>query len=210
MLFRANLRVQTWSHLPGTVWRGLIFFTTDRPHYHRMPPLSGDNHGWVVSTVRTGCALGHRATTIRACAHLMKTAARYQLQAQGRSFVPGPNKFGGITGRSPGKRPHYGIAGENPACREKSRQTGPDVNAGTVDHLWNMIFRVQRFLWLAQHTLCHECTERMDVLQFLKPNIYLSLTLLHLACPVWATVFSWSFKMLARIWLLLAPLLKKM
>ena len=60
----------------------------------------------------------------------MKTAARYQLRAQGRSFVPGPNKFGGITGRSPGERPHYGIAGESPACRGKSRQTGPDVNAG--------------------------------------------------------------------------------
>ena len=123
-------RVQTWSRLPGTVWRGLIFFMTDRPHYHRMPPLSGDNHGWVVSAVRTGCAIGHCATTIRACAHLMKTAARYQLRAQGRSFVPGPNKFGGITGRSPCERPHYGIARESPACRGKSRQTGPDVNAG--------------------------------------------------------------------------------
>ena len=106
--------MQTWSRLPGTVWRGLIFFTTDSPHYRRMPPLSGDNHGWVVSAVRTGCALGHRAITIRACAHLMKTAAQHQLRAQGRSFVPGPNKFGGITGRSPGERPHYGIAGESP------------------------------------------------------------------------------------------------
>ena len=36
------------SCLPGgQLWRGLIFFTTDRPHYYRMPPLSGDNHGWV-------------------------------------------------------------------------------------------------------------------------------------------------------------------
>ena len=106
------------SRLPGTVWRGLIFFTTDRPHYHRMPPLSGDNHGWVVSAVRTGCALDHRATTICACAYLMKTAARYQLRAQGRSFVPGPNKFCGITGRSPGERPHYEIAGESPGKRD--------------------------------------------------------------------------------------------
>ena len=47
----------------------------------------------------------------------MKTAARYQLRAQGRSFVPGPNKFGGITGRSPGERPHYGIAKESPGKR---------------------------------------------------------------------------------------------
>ena len=64
------------------------------------------------------CALGHRATTIRACAHMMKTVARYQLRAQGRSFVPGPNKFGGITGRSLGERPHYGIAGESPGKRD--------------------------------------------------------------------------------------------
>ena len=56
----------------------------------------------------------------------MKTAVRYQLRAQGCYFVPGPNMFGGITGRSPGERPHYEIAGG------KSRQTGPDVNAGTV------------------------------------------------------------------------------
>ena len=125
-------RVQTWSRLPGTVWRGLIFFTTDRPHYHRMPPLSGDNHGWVVSAVRTGCALGHRATTIRACAHLMKTAARYQLRAQGRSFVPGPNKFGGITGRSPGERPHYGIAGESPGKRDLMWTQGEREECGVV------------------------------------------------------------------------------
>ena len=45
----------------------------------------------------------------------MKTAVRYQLRAQGRSPLPGPNMFGGTTGRSPGERPHYGIAGESPA-----------------------------------------------------------------------------------------------
>ena len=44
----------------------------------------------------------------------MKTAVRYQLQAQGRSPLSGPNMFGGTTGRSPGERPHYGIAGESP------------------------------------------------------------------------------------------------
>ena len=136
-------RVQTWSRLPGTVWRGLIIFTTDRPHYHRMPPLSGDNHGWVVSAVRTSCALGHRATTIRACTDLMKTAARYHLRAQGRSFVPGPNKFGGITGRSPGERPHYGIAGGSPApangtwceCREWSFPSPSNSKKLFMNHL---------------------------------------------------------------------------
>ena len=55
--------IQTGSRLPGTVWRGLIFFTTDHPDYHRMPPPAGDNHGWVVFAVRTGFALGHRAST---------------------------------------------------------------------------------------------------------------------------------------------------
>ena len=120
-------RVQTWSRLPGTVWRGLIFFTTDRPHYHRMPPLSGDNHGWVVSAVWTGCVLGHRATTICACAHLMKTAARYQLRAQGRSFVPGPNKLG-----SPGEVPAsvhtMGLPGKVPASGQ---------NVGLLVILWH-------------------------------------------------------------------------
>ena len=102
--------VQTRSRLPGTAWRGLIFFTTDvhtifsnAPTFRGQSRLSG-----------FGCALDHSATTCRACAHLMKTAVRYQLRAQGRSFVPGPNKFGWITLRSPGEHPHYGIAGESP------------------------------------------------------------------------------------------------
>ena len=102
----------------GQFGGGLIFFTIDRPHYHRMPPLSGDNHGWVVSAVRTGCALGHRANTIRACAHLMKTAVRYQLRAQGRYFVPEPNMFGGVAGRSPGERPHDVIAKRDPVWKQ--------------------------------------------------------------------------------------------
>ena len=49
------LCVQTRSLSQGTVWRSLIFFTTDRPHYPWMPPLSGDNHGWS----GFGCALGN-------------------------------------------------------------------------------------------------------------------------------------------------------
>ena len=61
-----------------------------------------------------GCVLDHCATTFGACAHLMKTAVRYQLRAQGRSLLSGPNMFGGTTGRSPSERPHYGIAGESP------------------------------------------------------------------------------------------------
>ena len=67
------------------------------------PPLSGDNHGWS----GFGCALGH--------AHiLMETAVRYQLSLSPQHFVPGPNMFGGTTGRSPSERPHYGSAGKVP------------------------------------------------------------------------------------------------
>ena len=80
-----------------------------------MPPPAGDNHGWVVFAVRTGFALGHRASTFHACAHLITTAVRYQLRAQGRYFVPEPNMVGGVTGRSPDESPHDGIAGESPA-----------------------------------------------------------------------------------------------
>ena len=48
--------VQTRSRSPGTVWRILIYFTTDCPHYPWMPPLSGDNNGWS----GFGCAfIGH-------------------------------------------------------------------------------------------------------------------------------------------------------
>ena len=79
------------------------------------PPPAGDNHGWVVFAVRTGFALGHRASTFRACAHLITTAVRYQLRAQGRFSSPEPNMFGGDAGRSPGERPHDVIAGESPA-----------------------------------------------------------------------------------------------
>ena len=99
----------------------------------------------------------------------MKTAARYQLRAQGRSFVPGPNKFGGITGRSPGERSHYGIAGDSPACRGKSRQTGPDVNAGKgwprknattlIVNFINIVDETELFLfYLVEHSLSNKMT----------------------------------------------------
>ena len=48
--------VQTRSRLPGTVWRGLIFFTTDRPHY---PQINAPTF-WRQSRLSGfGCALGH-------------------------------------------------------------------------------------------------------------------------------------------------------
>ena len=82
--------VQTGSRLPGTVWRGLIFFTTDCPDYHRMPPPAGDNHGWVVFAVLTGFALGHRASTFHACAHLITTAVLINYEPKVAILSPNP------------------------------------------------------------------------------------------------------------------------
>ena len=79
------------------------------------------------------------------------------------------NKFGGITGRSPGERPHYGIAGGSPACRGKSQQTGPDVNAGTgwprknattlIVNFINIVDETELFLfYLVEHSLSNKMT----------------------------------------------------
>ena len=67
--FSNSPRVQTEVPFAGDSLERYLSFTTDRPHDHRMPPLAGDNHGWVVFAVRTGFALGHRASTFNACAH---------------------------------------------------------------------------------------------------------------------------------------------
>ena len=131
VFFALRKTFQTWSRLPGTVWRGLIFFTTDRPHYHRMPPLSGDNHGLSGFCCANGLCVRSPVPPQFAHAHIWwKTAAQYQLRAQGRSFVPGPNKFG-WDHREKSRR-----ASTLWDCRGKSRQTGPDVNAGYIlNHL---------------------------------------------------------------------------
>ena len=109
-------RVQTWSRLPGTVWRGLIFFTTDRPHSSNAPAFGGQSRlsGFCCANrlcVRSPCHHNSRMRTFdeNSCAISITSPS---------SFVPGPNKFGGITGRSPGERPHYGIAGESPGKRD--------------------------------------------------------------------------------------------
>ena len=56
--------IQTGSRLPGTVWKGryLFYDRPIQPIMRIMPPPAGDNHGWVVFAVRTGFALGHRAS----------------------------------------------------------------------------------------------------------------------------------------------------
>ena len=52
-----NPCVQTESRLPGTVWRGLIFFTTDRPHYIlKCPRFPGTiTAEWFWLCVRSQC-----------------------------------------------------------------------------------------------------------------------------------------------------------
>ena len=73
------------------------------------------------SAVRTGCVLGHRATTIRTCAHLMKTASRYiNYEPKVALSSPDPTSLVGEVPASvhtmglPGKVP---LAGESPGKR---------------------------------------------------------------------------------------------
>ena len=125
--------VQTGSRLPGQFGEVLSFL---RPTVHTVfsnaPTFRGQSR--LSGFGCFGCVLDHSATTFGACAHLMKTAVRYQLRAQGRSPLSGPNMFGGTTGRSPGERPHYGIAGESPLSRTFPGKLGPSLNAGfTID-----------------------------------------------------------------------------
>ena len=108
--------IQTGSPFAGdSLERSYLFLRPTVQTIIECPRLPGTIAvEWFIA-VRTGFALGHRASTFHACAHLITTAVRYQLRAQGRYFVPEPNMVGGVTGRSPGERPHDGIAGENPA-----------------------------------------------------------------------------------------------
>ena len=98
-------RVQTRSHLSGAVWRDLIFFTTERSHYARLSPISGDKSclvgppGEVSASVHT---MGEVTTT---SILMMKTAVWYQLQARGhsdrRGQPPNPRCFAGPRGQVP-------------------------------------------------------------------------------------------------------------
>ena len=77
-----------------------------RPTVHTIPEcprfpgtITAD---WFWLCVRSPCTLDENSCAISI------TSPR-SLSPQ--HFVPGPNMFGGTTGRSPGERPHYGIAG---------------------------------------------------------------------------------------------------
>ena len=72
-----------------------------------------------------GCALGHRATTIHACAHLMKQLRDINYEPKVALFVPGRNKFGGITGeKSPASVHTMGLPGKVPLAGGKSPANG--------------------------------------------------------------------------------------
>ena len=77
-----------------------------------MPPPAGDNHGWVVFAVRTGFALGHRASTFHACAHLITTAVRYQLWAKVAISSPNPTWSLGSPGEVPASVHTMGLPGK--------------------------------------------------------------------------------------------------
>ena len=70
----------------GPVYQGqfgeVLFFFNDQPSTlsSNAPTFRGQSR-----LSGFGCGLGHSAITFRACAHLMKTAVRYQLRAQGCS-----------------------------------------------------------------------------------------------------------------------------
>ena len=50
----------------GTVWRGLIFFTTDRPDYHRMPPACRGQ------SRLSGFCCAHRLCVRSPCQHISR------------------------------------------------------------------------------------------------------------------------------------------
>ena len=80
--------VQTRSRLPGTVWRSLIFFTPDRPHYPWMPPLFA---------LRGQSQLRWFWLCIRSCTHFDENSCAISIMSprslSPQHFVPRPNTF---------------------------------------------------------------------------------------------------------------------
>ena len=106
-------RVQTWSRLQGTVAGDRSYLYYDRPSTlsSNAPAFRGQSRlsGFCCANglcVRSLCHHNSRMRTFdeNSCA-ISITSPRSLFRS------PGPNKFGGITGRSPSERPHYGIAG---------------------------------------------------------------------------------------------------
>ena len=103
-----------------------------RPTVHTIiecPRYSGDNHGWVVSAARTGCALGHRATTIRACAAFDENSCAISITSP-RSLCSPRTQQVWWDHREKSRRAStlWDCRGKS-RLPEKVRQTGPDVNA---------------------------------------------------------------------------------
>ena len=126
-------RVQTWSRLPGdSLERSYLFYDRPSTLSSNAPTFRGQSRlsGFCCAN---GLCVRSLLPPQFAHAHIWwKQLRDINYEPKVALSSPDPNKFGGITGRSPGERPHYGIAGDSPACRGKSRQKGPDVIAGII------------------------------------------------------------------------------
>ena len=109
--------VQIRSRLPGTVWRGLIFFMTDRPHYIlKCPHFPGTEWFWLC--VRSQChQISHMRTFDENSCAISITSPR-SLSSPRTQHVWWDH-------REKSRR-----ASTLWDCRGKSPQTGPNVNAG--------------------------------------------------------------------------------
>ena len=117
--------IQTGSRLPGTVWRGLIFFTTDRPDYHRMPPACRGQ------SRLSGFCCAHRLCVRSPCQHIsrMRTfdnnSCAISITSPRSIFVPGTQHVWW------GCREKSRRASTRCDCRGKSRLAGLSPLSGT-------------------------------------------------------------------------------
>ena len=117
--------IQTGSRLPGTVWRGLIFFTTDRPDYHRMPPPARGQ------SRLSGFCCAHRLCVRSPCQHIsrMRTfdnnSCAISITSPRSIFVPGTQHVWW------GRREKSRRASTRCDCRGKSRLAGLSPLSGT-------------------------------------------------------------------------------
>ena len=112
--------VQIRSRLPGTVWRGLIFFMTDRPHYIlKCPHFPGTlTAEWFWLCVRSQCHQISRMRTFDENSCAISIMSPRSLSSPRTQHVWWDH-------REKSRR-----ASTLWDCRGKSRQMGPNVNAG--------------------------------------------------------------------------------
>ena len=122
-------RVQTWSRLQGTVWRGLIFF------YDRPSTLSSNAPAFRGESRLSGFCCANRLCVRSPCHHnsRMRTfdenSCAISITSPRSLFHPRTQQVW-WDHREKSRR-----ASTLWDCRGKSRQTGPDVNVGIVSQL---------------------------------------------------------------------------